>query len=179
MNKVIIILLSCIFIQIVNAQSDSLQTENSILKMSEMVEKRQVKGVENIYNMEKIETSLFIWNANSVYVDVAPNYPSGFMEEIVLINKDDLREYLNVHFFQQISNRSSDGMNCIKLYILSDMKGIIEEVYFSYEEKLNISITELENIENEIKKKCRLSYKSMVSSPIQANYLNFIYDVCE
>ncbi|WP_370861504.1 hypothetical protein [Parabacteroides faecis] len=179
MNKVIIILLFCVSILKGYTQSDSIRYEEMFLQKYKNPDKEQVIGKNNVYNVEKFDSSLFIWNTKSIYVDVAPDYPTGFMDEIVLLNKEELHDYLKKHFFQNNSNESATKVNCLKIYIVSDMKGKIVEVYFSCKEDINISIVELEKIENEIKNRCRLSYKSIDSSPIQANYLDCVYEVCE
>ncbi|MBC8616158.1 hypothetical protein H8788_00225 [Parabacteroides faecis] len=181
MKKIVIIVLSFICVQIGYAQSLTESIDSLILKPFAVAERIQIKGQHNIYTVEKIgsSSSLFVWNINSVYVDVVPGYPDGFMDKIILVNKDKLNNYFRVHFFPNMKNKPLDKRICLRIYILSDMKGKIEEVYFSYDEDTNISIVDVESLENEIKNKFRLSYRSIDSSPIQANYLDYVYEICE
>lgn len=179
MRKIVIIALSFIYIQIGYAQSEIEDIESIVSNQLAKAERKQVKGENNIYNVEKIDSSLLVWNINSVYMDIAPGYPTGFMDEIILLNKHELYDSLKARFFSKIKKASLNKRICLRICIVSDMKGKVEEVYFSYDEDMNISIVDLENLENEIKNKYRLSYRSMDSSPIQAKYLDFVYHVCD
>lgn len=182
MRIIVLVILSYFFAY------DGFSQESAKERLEVFAKKNFKSGIiyanENIYETDTFNTLCYISNKNAIDYKTSsnvniddPSYVTSFvsMEILTDIFKKCMSEKLNVKVISERDN--------ILLMMVSDLSGKITKVFFIYEYRFNIPVEAIEQIENEIKAKCRLDFDKGAKAFLHAKYVEtnctiFLKDIC-
>lgn len=185
MKKMILLIL------IVSSQFSYSQSNRDVKKeLSKVIDlwaKTEIMGVNHLYCVDTVSfgdiTSCLVMKKDSVTENLKYNIgPEKY--QLGLDSYETLCEIVGENLSQKINIQAATSKNDdLGLTLLSDMSGAIIKVTFSYRSFLRIPIPLLENIEEEIKMKCRVLIDHQSPALKNANYVDysttvFLREVC-
>lgn len=168
MKNLVIALLMVFSMQFVDAQEllDPYSLKDTIIK---------VKAKRTTYWIREDARRKGVWRTDFVLENVHTNiWDVAQLPELILINEDKLERFIEkVMPKQNRVDEITDGV--LRIYIYADPNtGKIVYVQFGFDSKLVLPIETIENIDEYLKKNCRLQFEHTKITR-KANYIPYGY----
>ena len=169
MRKIVLVLLSFLFLQSSFAQDDKLR---ELAKIYEPIPRIGIaKGVENSYLTDTITVFCSMVNektAKEVSEGIDPS-------KVTFTSPDILSSILKKNLSTCMDFEKLEGGDYLYMIFRADLSGEIKFVSFIYLYRLNIPIKIIEQIETDVRNQCRLDFDKDVLAFADTKYLSYTH----
>lgn len=137
------------------------------------------KATRNSYICSVRQSDITVRNQNSKYWGMDPKYNPDArtlpMPKFTLVNQDNMLKFIGRTFMPYVKKEQIGFGKNLFIDFSFNIKGEIEEVYFSYPKEVDVPITVIEQLEDYITGKCSMQFKA--NAVLEGvNYISYFID---
>lgn len=157
MKKIILMIVSLLFIQYSYSQEQESEYAQLRRKFQHFTKSGEAKGIDNKYDTDTVSTLCSMLNKKTSK-EISAENKSDPTYKVIFASREILNNILKKNLSACVDFESLQGREFFYLIFNANLSGKIETTAFMYPHRLNIPVVVIEQIEKDIKKQCRLEF---------------------